>query len=97
MKPIRCLLFGHIIDENQSPYDTVICTRCGESEVGPDEQSIWGYRDWYGIVGTPYYLLRKQISRVRFPCCWECKRLIFFRPVEDHFCSQKCADIWIPF
>ena len=96
MKPIRCLLFGHTIDENQSPYDT-FCVRCGEPEVSPDGQSIWSYRDWNGILGAPYYRLRKRILRVCFLRCWECRKLIFFRPVEKQFCSQKCADIWIPF
>ena len=96
MKPLRCLIFGHITKDNQSPYGT-FCVRCGETEISPDGQSIWSYRDWHGILGAPYYWLRERASRVCFPRCRNCRKPIFFHRVEERFCSQRCADIWIPF
>lgn len=98
MKSLRCHLFGHLVDEDSQRFwpHFPFCERCGEPEISPDGQSIWDERDRYGILGVPYYRLRKVLA-IWFPRCWECRKLIVFRPVEAHFCSQRCAKDWIPF
>lgn len=93
---LRCLLFGHTVEEQSFPYETY-CRICGEPEVDYMAQREWSPWEWHGILWWPFIFAYRKVARLVLPRCWECHKVIFFRRVREHFCSKRCAEIWIPF
>jgi hypothetical protein len=90
---LRCHVWGC-----SCAADYPACARCGAPLYGPgDEGRWWIDRGWYD---GPLFDWWHWLWMLEVPRCLHCRRVLVFRRRygwDGGFCSDKCADSWLPF